>query len=92
MLSLMLKAVWQSEELTSSHLDFRIPPGANEALQTFGFLVYQCHLLKDECLGQVLVPLCGLLLRALYVETGVHRGCLHGGGFLRRPGGDGLYP
>lgn len=55
-------------------------------------LSVQCHLLKVDSLVQVLVPLCGLLLRALYVEAGVHSGCLHGGSFLRRPGGDSLYP
>lgn len=33
--------------------------------------IYQ-HLLKVDCLGQVLVPLRGLLLRALYVEARVH--------------------
>lgn len=49
-------------------------------------------MLKFDCLGQVLVPLCGLLLRTLYVEARVHCRRLHGGGFLRRPGGDGLYP
>lgn len=40
---------------------------------------------------QILVPLCGLLLRAVHVEAGVHRGCFHGGGVLWRSGGDHLH-
>lgn len=40
---------------------------------------------------QILVPLRGFLLRAVHMEAGVHRGRLHGGGVLRRPGGDRLH-
>lgn len=40
---------------------------------------------------QILVPLCRLLLRAVYVETGVHCGRVHGGSVLWRSGGDHLH-
>lgn len=46
--------------------------------------VYTCHV-------QVLVSLCGLVLRAVHVEAGVHRGCLHGGGVMWRPYRDHLH-
>lgn len=46
---------------------------------------------SDELLPQILVPLRGLLLRALHMETGVYRWCVHGGRFLWRSGGDHLH-
>lgn len=50
-----------------------------------------CYYIYDACAlivtvsnklpPQILVPLRGLLLRALHMETGVHSGCIHGGSF-----------
>lgn len=37
---------------------------------------------------QILVSLCGLVLRTVYLEAGVYCRCIHGGSVMWRPGGN----